>query len=65
MDLNHDHSQVESVSQLFNEDGWDHTILHDKFDEETYNHINSVKGNLVFTQLGYFRKNKKGMFAQV
>lgn len=48
MNLNHD--QVESVNQLFNEDGWDKAVLQENLDKETFNDVTRNLGNLTPSQ---------------
>ncbi|KAH0722657.1 hypothetical protein KY290_005315 [Solanum tuberosum] len=50
MDIQQDHSQVKSVMQPVNEDGWDHAMLQANFNEDVCIHIHNVLKNLVLTQ---------------
>ncbi|KAK4706513.1 hypothetical protein R3W88_033930 [Solanum pinnatisectum] len=50
MNLNHDQSQVKSVYELCNEDGWDQTELQDNLDEATCNHVIRILRRLTPTQ---------------
>ncbi|WMV32542.1 hypothetical protein MTR67_025927 [Solanum verrucosum] len=50
MNLNHDQSQVESVYELCNEDGWNQTVLQHNLDEATCNHVTRILGRLTPTQ---------------
>lgn len=50
MDIKKDHSQVEYVMQLVNDDGWDQTMLQSNFDCDVCIHIHNVLENLVLTQ---------------